>query len=82
MTKKHWRFCNRNGLPKAKSSTNVPKIRKEKKFLKTNLKIPWDFTIHTGHHLENNKPDIVLHDKKWSCHTSDATCPFNTQDKN
>lgn len=43
------------------------------------MKISWDFTFHTGHHLENNKPDIVLHDKKRGCHIIDVACPFNTK---
>ena len=47
-----------------------------------NVKLLWDFSIQTDHHLQHNKPDIVIHKKtNRVCYIIDVACPFDTRVK-
>ena len=42
------------------------------------FKLLWDFKIETDHHIEHNKPDILLLNKEGrSCWIIDIACPFD-----
>ena len=41
------------------------------------VKLQWDFRIQTDHHLDHNRPDIVVLEKKWRrCFIVDVPCPY------
>ena len=43
------------------------------------VKVPWDFRIQPNHHLEHNRPDIVVLEKEErTCSVIDS-CPFDTR---
>ena len=43
-------------------------------------KLLWDVKIQTDHHIDHNKPDIVLLNKEEkSCLIIDVVCPFDTR---
>ena len=71
----HWTLCKRFGFP---HSEHVP----ERVLENENVKLLWDFSIQTDHHLEHNKPDILIHEKtSRGCYIIDVACPFDTRVK-
>ena len=67
---RHWRhdrvalvirtLCKRFGFPYSDQwYEHVP----ERELENENVKLLWDFSIQTDHHLEHNKPDILIHEK-------------------
>ena len=41
------------------------------------VKLQWDFRIQTDHHLDHNRSDIVVLEKKWRrCFIVDVPCPY------
>ena len=43
------------------------------------VKLLWDFRIQTDHHLDYNRPDIVVLEKASRvCQIIDVACPFDT----
>ena len=44
------------------------------------VKLLWDFRIQTDHHLDHNRPDIVVLKKASKvCQIIDVACPFDTR---
>ena len=44
------------------------------------MKLLWDFRIQTDHHLDHNRPDIVVMEKASRvCQIIDVACPFDTR---
>ena len=44
------------------------------------VKLLWGFRIQTDHHLDHNRPDIVVLKKANKvCQIIDVTCPFDTR---
>ena len=47
---------------------------------KDGIKILCDFPIQTDHHLEHNKPDIIVHDiRKRECAIIGIACSFDSR---
>ena len=43
------------------------------------VKLLWDFRIQTDHHLDHNRPDIVVLEKEGRmCFIVNVACPFDT----
>ena len=75
----HWTLCKRFGFPHSDQwYEHVP----ERVLENENVKLLWDFSIQTDHHLEHNKPDILIHEKtSRGCYIIDVACPFDTRVK-
>ena len=75
----HWTLCKRFGFPHSDQwYEHVP----ERALENENVKLLWDFSIQTDHHLEHNKPDILIHEKtSRGCYIIDVACPFDTRVK-
>ena len=75
----HWTLCKRFGFPHSDQwYEHVP----ERVLENENVKLLWDFSIQTDHHLEHNKPDILIHEKtNRGCYIIDVACPFDTRVK-
>ena len=75
----HWTLCKRFGFPHGNQwYEHVP----ERVLENENVKLLWDFSIQTDHHLEHNKPDILIHEKtSRGCYVIDVECPFDTRVK-
>ena len=44
------------------------------------VKLQWDFRIQTDHHLDQNRPHIVILKKESRvCQIIDVACPFDTR---
>ena len=44
------------------------------------MKVLWDYRVQTDHHLEHNRPDIVVLEKEErTCSVIDVACPFDTR---
>ena len=44
------------------------------------VKLQWDFRIQTDHHLDHNRPHIVVLKKESrECQIIDVACPFDTR---
>ena len=44
------------------------------------MKLLWDFRIQADHHLDHNRPDIVVMEKASRvCQIIDVACPFDTR---
>ena len=44
------------------------------------VKLLWDFRIQTDHHLDHNRPDIVVLEKEGGmCFIVNVACPFDTR---
>ena len=44
------------------------------------MQVLWDFRVQTDHHLEHNRPDIVVLEKEdRTCSVIDVACPFDTR---
>ena len=44
------------------------------------MKLVWDFRMQTDHHLDHNRPDIVVMEKASRvCQIIDVACPFDTR---
>ena len=44
------------------------------------MKLLWDFRIQTDHHLDHNRPDIVVLEKEGRmCFIVNVACPFDTR---
>ena len=44
------------------------------------VKLLWDFRIQTDHHLDHNRPDIVVLEKEGRmCFIVNVACPFDTR---
>ena len=75
----HWTLCKRFGFPHSDQwYEHVP----ERVLENENVKLLWDFSIQMDHHLEHNKPDILIHEKtSRGCYIIDVACPFDTRVK-
>ena len=73
----HWNMCKRYKLPyKAQWYEHTP----ERVLENDDVKLLWDFPIQTDHHIDHNKPDIVIYEKKKrDCWIIDVACPFDTR---
>ena len=44
------------------------------------MKLLWGFPIQTDHHVDHNKPDIMIYEKKKNyCWIIDVACPLDTR---
>ena len=73
----HWHMCDVYGFERAErwyDHTPEPVLENDEH------KILWDFQIQTDHQLKNNRPDLVVVDKKArDCIILDVACPFDTR---
>ena len=78
----HRELCQKHGFEYAEKSYNHH-IDKESRVLENEeVKIVWDFTLHTEKKLEYNKPDIVILAKKEKAvYIVDGGCSFDTRIK-
>ena len=73
----HWKLCQKFSLPcKDKWYDHAPEGVMEN----DQVKVLWDFRVQTDHHLEHNRPDIVVLEKEErTCSVIDVACPFDTR---
>ena len=73
----HWKLCQKFSLPsKDKWYDHAPEGVMEN----DQVKVLWDFRVQTDHHLEHNRPNIVVLEKEErTCSVIDVACPFDTR---
>ena len=73
----HWKLCQKFSLPcKDKWNNHAPEGVMEN----DQVKVPWNFRVQTDHHLEHNRPDIVVLEKEErTCSVIDVICPFDSR---
>ena len=71
----HWNLCKKFDLPcKETWYDHSPESVLEN----DQVKVLWDFKIQTDLHLDHNRPDIVVLEKKERvCYIIDVACPFD-----
>jgi hypothetical protein len=72
----HWSLCRKYSIETPEQwwkHTPEPVVETDR------AKILWDFSIRTDHHIQANKPDLVVVDKdEKSCLIIDIACPLDT----
>ena len=71
----HWNFCKKFDLPCKETCYDHSR---ESVLENDQVKVLWDFKIQTDLHLDHDRPDIVvLEKKKRVCYIIDVACPFD-----
>ena len=73
----YWKRCQKFSLPcKDKWYDHAPEGVREN----VQVKVLWGFRVQTDHHLEHNRPDIVVLEKEeTTCSVIDVACSFDTR---
>ena len=75
----YWHWCKTYGF-ETHEKYHDHFIEKEMRVLENDrVKILWDFSIQTETKIDQNKPDLILLEKKKICYIAYVAHPFDTQ---